>query len=271
MDKKMLFVIATLVLLGGAYASYLFWQYNHPKPEIVQATRTPPPPPAVPPPVVASQVNETLPPPALPPLPLLAKSDSFVIDALAYLVNDKNLMKLFHTEQVIHNMVATIDSLPQQRVPVNIMPFAPVAGHFAAAGAEDNLTISSRNAARYIPYVKIAEAVDSKKLVELYVRLYPLFQQAYEDLGYPGNSFNDQLIETLDDLLESPDVKEPVKLVQPKYFYLYADPDIESLSIGQKIMIRLGSKNAKLVKNKLLEIKQEIALHEQDLRTGKAP
>lgn len=271
MDKKMLFVIATLVLLGGAYASYLFWQYNHPKPEIGQAARTAPPPPAAAPPVVASQVNETLPPPASPPLPLLTKSDSFVLDALAYLVNNKNLMKLFHTEQVIHNMVATIDSLPEQRVPANIMPFEQVAGHFATAGAEDNLTISPRNAARYIPYVKIAEAVDSKQLVELYVLLYPLFQQAYEDLGYPGKNFNDQLIETLDDLLDTPNVKEPVKLVQPKYFYLYADPDIEALSIGQKIMIRLGSKNAKLVRNKLLEIKQEIALHEQDLKAGKAP
>ncbi len=37
MNKKILFVIATIILLGAAYAAYEFWQGNQPKPEIVQA------------------------------------------------------------------------------------------------------------------------------------------------------------------------------------------------------------------------------------------
>jgi Protein of unknown function (DUF3014) len=209
-------------------------------------------------------------PPAVEPsLPSLAGSDGFALDALTRLVGNETLIKLFHPERIIRNIVATIDSLPQQRVPARIMPFKPVAGHFITAGSAGDLTISPRNAARYASYVKLAEAVDARKLVELYVRLYPLFQQAYEELGYPDKYFNDRLIETLDDLLDTPDIKGPIKLVQPKYFYAYADPDIESLSIGQKIMIRLDSRNATIVKNKLREIKQELALHMQDVKTGK--
>lgn len=267
MDKKTLFAIATLILLGGAFASYLFWQYNHPKPEIGQVISTPPPP-APPPRLAVSQVIETPPPPVL---PSLAKSDDAVLDALAGLVGDKTLMKLFHPEQVIRNIVATIDNLPQQRVSANIMPFKPATGKFVTVGSEEHLTIGPKNADRYTSYVRIAKAIDARKLIEIYASFYPLFQQAYEELGYPNKNFNDQLLETIDDLLDTPDIKGPVKLVQPKYFYLYADPDIEALSIGQKIMIRLGSKNAKIVKNKLLEIKQELALHLQDLKTGKAP
>jgi Protein of unknown function (DUF3014) len=86
------------------------------------------------------------------------------------------------------------------------------------------------------------------------------------DLGYPNKNFNDQLNDTLDDLLDTPDIKEPIKLVQPKFFYQYADPETEALSIGEKIMLRLGSKNVKIVKSKLSEIKRELAVHVNELK-----
>jgi hypothetical protein len=36
--------------------------------------------------------------------------------------------------------------------------------------------------------------VDTRKAVALYVDLYPLFQGAYAELGYPNRYFNDRLI-----------------------------------------------------------------------------
>jgi Protein of unknown function (DUF3014) len=263
MDKKTWFAIATLVILGAAYAVYEYWQHNHQQTEITQVRNTPPPLP--PPTPAASEVVETR--PVQPPLPPLAKSDSMVSDALATLVADPLLVKLFHTKLLIHDIVATVDNLPRQRVPAKLMPFAPPSGNFLAVGSEGHLIISPKNANRYASYVKLAEVVDAKKLVGLYVRLYPLFQQAYEELGYPNINFNDQLNDTIDDLLDTPDIKDPIKLVQPKYFYLYADPNIEALSIGEKIMLRLGNNNMKAVKAKLAEIKQELALHANELNT----
>ncbi len=38
MNKKMLVIIATLILLGAAFATYVLWQYNHPKSETTQVT-----------------------------------------------------------------------------------------------------------------------------------------------------------------------------------------------------------------------------------------
>lgn len=266
MNKKVLFAVATLVLLGAAIAAYEFWQSGRQNTETVQAKNTPPPLPApapiAPPPAKAA--------PAQPPLPPLAQSDSLVFDALAGVVANRTLMKIFHAKQIIHDIVVTIDNLPQQRVPVNVMPFNPPSGRFLATGPAGHPVISSKNANRYAAYVSVAEAVDAQKLVALYVRLYPLFQQSYEELGYPNDNFNDQLNDTLDDLLDTPDIKEPIALVQPRYFYLYADPDLEARSIGQKIMLRLGSKNLAIVKNKLNEIKQELALHSNELRTRNA-
>ncbi|MFA5371868.1 MAG: DUF3014 domain-containing protein [Sideroxydans sp.] len=268
MNKKMSIAITTLVLLGAAFAAYLFWPSEQPAPEIVQIKNIPPPPPPISAPVPAPTVAQEVKTPPAPPLVPLAKSDSFVFDALAGLLGNPALMKFFRSEQIIRNIVVTVDNLPQQRVPVRVMPFKTPSGRFLTDGAEDDLTISPKNMGRYASYVSIAEAIDAGKLVELYIRLYPLFQQAYAELGYQNRNFNDQLIETLDDLLDTPVIKEPIKLVQPKYFYQFANPELEALSVGQKIMLRLGSKNGKRVKNKLLEIKQKLKLRANAIGSG---
>jgi len=46
--------------------------------------------------------------------------------------------------------------------------------------------------------------------------------------------------------------------VQPKVFYVYADPKLEALSAGQKILLRMGSANAEQIKAKLREIRQAL-------------
>ena len=153
---------------------------------------------------------------------------------------------------------------------MNVLPVEQVTGKFLTAGNEDALIINPKNAERYAPYVRLAETIDAKKLVALYVRLYPLFQKSYEELGYPKKYFNDRLIVVIDELLDTPNVKEPIKLVQPSVFYKFADPDLEELSIGQRILIRIGNKNEATIKAKLNEIKQELLLHMHNEIVGDA-
>ena len=86
--------------------------------------------------------------------------------------------------------------------------------------------------------MKLVNAVDTAKLVALYVRYYPLFQQAYRELGYPKGYFNDRLVEVIDHLLGAPEVPASAKLVRPKVFYLYADPGLEAQSAGRKVLMR---------------------------------
>ena len=257
--KNIIMIVVISLVLAGGIGGYFYWQHAQPKPEpvLVQA----PPPPAPPSPEVHQVLEE---PKVSPALPTLANSDNFMFDALTGLVNNQSLMSLFYTERIIHNIVATVDNLPGRQAPESVMPVEPVPGTFVTAGTADDLTISPENTARYAPYVKIATATDPKKLVELYVQLYPLFQQAYEKLGYPKKYFNDRLIVVLDNLLAAPNIKEPVRLVQPKVYYQYADPDLEARSIGQRILMRTGSKNEAIVKAWLREIRRELVLHMHD-------
>jgi hypothetical protein len=41
--------------------------------------------------------------------------------------------------------------------------------------------------------------------------------------------------------------------------YQFADPELEGLSAGQKIMLRMGAENAAKVKAKLREIRRELS------------
>ena len=125
--------------------------------------------------------------------------------------------------------------------------------------AGEEVLLNSNNSARYAPYVRVFETLDARTLARRYFDSYPLFQRAYAELGFAGQRFHDRLIEAIDDLLEAPELTGAVKLVRPKVFYQFADPELESLSAGQKIMIRMGPQNAAKVKAKLRDIRRELS------------
>lgn len=267
MKKNVAIAVAVVVLLAAGVGGYWYWKGSQqlpPPPKPVVAKPVQPPVPQLPPPAPepVPQVVET--PPPAPPLPQLADSDSFVLNALTELVGNKRLMKWLRADRIIHNIVATIDNLPRKRAPYSVMPVRRVPGQFIADGAEDEWSMSPRNASRYRYHMMIADAIDPKQAVALYVRLYPLFQEAYERLGYPKKYFNDRLLFVIDHLLEAPDIKEPVELLRPNVMYEFRDAELEARSGGQKIMMRIGSSNEAKLKAKLRAIKQELLLHMHD-------
>ena len=194
-------------------------------------------------------------------LPTLESSDSLMGEALASLINNKALMHIFNEGQLIRNIVVTIDNLPRKQTSMRVMPIKKAPGKFMVEDDGKTTIISPKNSERYASYVKFVEAVDAEKLVQNYINLYPLFQQAYEEIGYPDQYFNDRLLFVIDHLLATPDLTNPVQLVQPKFYYQYAETGLEARSIGQRILMRVGSDNEKLVKAKLQAIKHALMIH----------
>jgi len=90
------------------------------------------------------------------------------------------------------------------------------------------------------------------------VRFHPLLQQAYRELGYPQGNFNDRLVAVIDHLLATPAIEGPLRVVQPKVLYEFADPELEARSAGQKLLLRMGTANAARVKNWLREFRRQI-------------
>ncbi len=176
-------------------------------------------------------------------------------DAIATIFNGDAILRLLVPEGIIRRIVATVDNLPRRTIAARILPVKPVPGPLATASAEGRTSIAGDNAARYASYVGLAEAVDGERLAGLYVRLYPLFQRAYVELGYPDGYFNDRLIAVIDHLLAAPEPAPPVYLSQPRVMFEFADPELEGLSAGQKILVRIGLDNELRVKAKLREIR----------------
>jgi hypothetical protein len=191
-------------------------------------------------------------------LPALADSDQLVQDSLAGVLGRDPVARFLVPQNIVRHIVVTADNLPRRKVAVELRPLRPTAGQTVTAAQGDLVTLGEANFARYTPLVRVAQSVDVKALAVVYQRLYPLFQQAYEDLGYPDKYFNDRLVEVIDHLLEAPEVPAPIALVQPKVFYEYADASLEARSAGQKLLVRMGPVNARIVKEKLKEFRAEI-------------
>ncbi len=193
------------------------------------------------------------------PLPELKASDGPVAAALSALVGLDAFGQLFLSENLVRNIVATVDNLPSEKVSQRMNPVRSVPGVPATTGKGEALALAPANAARYAPYIRLAESVSTDRLVAFYRRHYPLFQQAYVELGYPNGYFNDRLVEAIDHLLATVEPTGPIRLTQPKVLYEFADPALEDLSAGQKVMLRIGKENRERVKAKLREIRAAVA------------
>jgi hypothetical protein len=199
--------------------------------------------------------------------PPLAAAD--IGTTLTDLLGRKAVMSFFQTDDFPHRFVATVDNLGRSHAPPMLWPIHPTAGRFTVEERDGGAVIGTDNSLRYTPMVLLAESVSAPQAVDLYIRMYPLLQQAYEELGYPKRYFNDRLIEVIDQLLATPDADYPVKVqltevkgsvpsVRPWVRYEFAEPALESLSAGQKILLRVGSTNERRLKAKLAGIRQEL-------------
>src|SRR5262249_3266797 len=65
----------------------------------------------------------------------------------------------------------------------------------------------------------------------------------------------DRVVEVIDHLLVTPEIEEPLRLIQPRVLYEFADPKLQKLSGGQKILLGMGPANLRKLKAKLREIR----------------
>lgn len=191
-------------------------------------------------------------------LPALDDSDAVMQGHFAELYSAADLARIFIFREFIRHVVVTVDNLDGRKLATRyLVTRTPEEKYKVKETAEDEIyLLDTGNAARYRHYIDFIDAVSDQQLVSLYVRYYQLFQQAYEELGYPDRYFNDRLIEIIDHLLLAPGVKRDITLVRPKVYYQFTDSALEDLSAGQKILIRIGNDNAVKIRSRLVSIRQ---------------
>jgi hypothetical protein len=245
------------IVIAAAIAIGVYYRYYSPVPAAPAPRPSAAPPAAAPPapaiqhPIPSTAEQQT-------PLPPLDQSDPVVRDSLTGLLGKPAVAKFLVPHEVIRDFVVTVDNLPRKKVAAELRPLQPTGGDTAVDSQAGQTTLSEQNYARYAPLMQVVSSVDPKALATIYFRLYPLFQQAYENLGYPGKYFNDRLVLAIDSMLATPDVPGPIYLARPKVFYQFSDPKLEALPAGQKLLIRMGPQNASIIKQKLQQFRAAI-------------
>lgn len=276
MQTRSVVLIAAVVLLAVAGGA-AWWQWRTPPlPRPSRAQMAPPAPAAQPastPPLAEAGPQHPIEPePAASaaPLPALADADALVNEALAKLAGRSGVMTFLATDGFVRRAVVTVDNLPRTMTPSRLWPVQTTPGRLQLLAAGDAQRIAADNARRYAPFVAFVASVEPSRAAALYKRLHPLFQQAYAELGYPKGHFNDRLVEVIDHLLAAPEPAQPPALTlvevkgevpstRPWLRYEFADPALEALSSGQKIMVRVGLDNERRLKGWLAGFRRGIA------------
>ena len=274
--------VIAVALAGAVAAAAAWWFWLRPvevppaPPPVAAAPQAPAAPPAVTEASGPQNPVEAL-APADPALPALAQSDPRVAELLSELLGSDKVASFLLTDGFVRRVVATVDNLGRAQAPSRMWPVQPMPQRFVVDDQGDaGTTISAANAARYSAFIAFAEAVPLEPAVALYARLYPLFQQAYEELGYPGRYFNDRLVAVLDHLLLAPEprgslrvkltpVNTDVPNLRPWVRYEFVDPALESLSSGQKILVRMGPANQARAKALVRDLRKRVATSELQL------
>jgi len=277
MKRESLWWIALLALLaavagGGAY----WWQQSRLKVPPSAGAPAPAAPTEAPvagapaEPAIRYPIEAAEPAPATPAkvavLPQPGKADAYVTDALIDLLGRKAVLTHLNVDNFVTRVVATVDNLDRNHAPSLRWPVNPAPKRFVVDASG---LIGADNAARYAALVQWIESIDVAQTAALYVRMYPLFQSAYEEQGYPRKYFNDRLVAVIDHLLQTPalgapakvkltEVKGPVESTTPWTRYEFDDPALEARSAGQKMLLRVGDANAQRLKAKLGELRRQI-------------
>lgn len=251
-------LVIFLVLAIGA-ALYYFLIYN-------KADRSPKP--AEPQPTVTSE-KETVPSeqaeiPQLPPVEL-DKSDNSVRQLAKEVSSHPKLLVWLNSDHLVRRFVAAVDNIANGLSPRPHIDFFIPVGNFQAVKKGNLLYADPDGYSRYNPVVDVIVSLDSKQCAYLFRGLKPLFQEAYRDLGYPGQNFQDTFLRAVVELLETPIVEGDVLLEKTVVSYVMVDDELEDLSEAQKHLLRMGPENVGAIQTKLREIALALGIQEYRL------
>ena len=174
------------------------------------------------------------------------------------------LRKYFNLQEQARRLVITVDNLPREHVPSQLRITRGVPELLRVQKDGETITLDPSNYERYDRIISYVEKMDARKIGRLYAKFYPLLQRTYEETGFPEERFHDRVLAALDDMMDAPRPTGPIRLVQPKVLYRFEYDHLESLSAGQKIMIRVGPDNAARLRKVLARVRAAIAAHDPD-------
>ena len=211
----------------------------------------PPPPPPPPPPVV-----EVEPPPEPEPmvLPALEASDGFLRAMIEGVSAHPRLGDVIAVDGIARAFVSAVVAIANGESPRALLLYLEPEEGFAVAEREGKVVIDPATFERYTWITGVFSSLDATGTVELYADLEPLFDEAYGEIGYPGERFRNALDDALRALGSTPLPEGYVEVRRGNVLWEFSDPELENLSPPQKHLLRMGQANVRLIQSKIREI-----------------
>jgi hypothetical protein len=165
-------------------------------------------------------------------------------------------------KNIIRRCTAIVDNIAEGNSPAVHLRFLDtfLSKKFEVIRRKGKIIIDPESYRRYDAITSVLFSIRSETLAAHYQQLRPLLEEAYRELGKPGQTFQETLEQALDVLLKTPIPKGEVFLEEKVTTYAFADPRLEGLNDAQKHLLRMGPRNIRILQEKLREIKEKLDL-----------
>ncbi len=244
--------LVVAVLLAGGVGAYFYFSRTEtppdPAPVLAEAEKE-----AVPELAEAPKTAEAMDVGARVELPSLDVSDPLVRELFSRAFSQPELTSWLASPDLLRRFTAAVANVSDGDSPrehlSDLTPKAP----FRAAERDERLYVDPKAYRRYDLIADLFASFDTRICMELYATVRPLIDEAYADLGYADQSFEEALARAILELLGTPVVEGDVELTPRVISYAYGDPQLEGLSSAQKQLLRMGPRSVRKVQGKLRE------------------
>jgi hypothetical protein len=189
-------------------------------------------------------------------IPPLDQSDTVVRELVRQLTTHPLVTAWLTTDGLIRNFMVVTANIADGATPERHLRRLRPAEPFAVTGQGGQLSIDAASYRRYDKVAGAAASIDPAGAARLYATVKPRLEEAYRDLGQPDGQVDRALEQAIVRLLRTPIVERPPRVVPDTrgIGYVFADPELESLSAAQKQLVRMGPENTRTIQQSLRAI-----------------
>lgn len=182
-------------------------------------------------------------------LPPLDQMDAFLRPLLSALSSRPELARWLATDDLVRQLAMAIDQASAGGSPARDFKTVAPASPFVATGRGTRRSLDPSSYRRYDGLVQTVTSIDASRVAQIYKTIRPRVNEAYRGLGHPEGNVDAAINKTIDILLDTPTVKDPIMLVEGHGAgWAYADDKLEGLAPSQKQLLRMGPVHADAVK-----------------------
>jgi len=198
------------------------------------------------------------PQPSAPSLPPLDASDDLIRSLFLSENSPPNLAIWLEPEDLIRRSASYIDGLARGSILGKIFPLSTPEGKFTTHRQGEVIWLNAGNYERYNSTVAVLMSLDMQQMAQIFHSIRPLLESAFAELGYKPRQMDGIILQTINNILATPVIVEPLKLTRESVTYKFADSKLEALMPLQKQLLRAGPENTRRIQQQATALREAL-------------